>query len=105
MNIDPTVLLRLKKSNQTHLLSYWDQLDYEQRAILIRDITDIDLDRVTQAFQDIKDQLIEKPVDKELNEHENKETIDEIMEPIPEHLIGSVDKTSKEKLEHYRREG
>lgn len=105
MDIDPTILLRLKKSNQTHLLSYWDQLDHEQRAILIRDITNVDLDRVTQAFQGIKDQLIEKPIDKELNEYENKETIDQFMEPVPEHLTGSVDKTSREQLENYRREG
>ena len=105
MDIDSNILLRLKKSNQTHLLSCWDQLDHEQRAILIRDITNVDLDHVTQAFQGIKDQLIEKSVDKELNEHENKEPIDQFMEPVPEHLTGSVDKTSKEQLENYRREG
>jgi len=101
MDIDASILLRLKNADQMHLLSYWDQLDHEQRAICIRDITNIDFDRVTQAFQGIKDQLI----DKELNEHENRESIDEIMEPIPEHLTGSVDKTSKEQLENYRREG
>jgi UDP-N-acetylglucosamine/UDP-N-acetylgalactosamine diphosphorylase len=96
MNIDPSILLRLKNSNQIHLLSYWDQLDYEQRAILIRDISNIDFDYITQAFQGVKDQLIE---------HENEQTIDQFMEPIPEYLIGSIDKTSKEQLENYRREG
>jgi len=105
MNIDPNIVLHLKNFNQTHLLSYWDQLDHEQRAILIRDITNIDLDHITQAFNEVKDQLIEKSSDKELDEHENEETIDQIMEPIPEHLTGSVDKTSKEQLENYRREG
>jgi len=105
MNIDSTILLRLKNANQSHLVSYWDQLDHEQRAILVRDITNIDLDHITQAFQGVKDQLIEKSIDKELDEHENEQTIDEIMEPIPEHLTGSVDKTSKEQLENYRREG
>jgi UDP-N-acetylglucosamine/UDP-N-acetylgalactosamine diphosphorylase len=105
MDIDASILLRLKNANQMHLLSYWDQLDHEQRAIFIRDITNIDLDHITQAFEGIKDQLIEKPIDNELNEHENHESIDEIMEPIPEHLTGSVDKTSKEQLENYRREG
>ncbi len=105
MNIDPNIVLHLKNSNQTHLLSYWDQLDHEQRAILIRDITNIDLDHIKQAFNEVKDQLIEKSSDKELDEHENEQTIDQIMEPIPEHLTGSVDKTSKEQLENYRREG
>jgi UDP-N-acetylglucosamine/UDP-N-acetylgalactosamine diphosphorylase len=105
MDIDPTILLRLKNSNQKHLLAYWDQLDFEQRAILIRDITKTDFDHVTQAFQGIKDQLNQETIDKELIEHENEKTIDQIMEPIPEHLTGSIDKTSKEQLENYRREG
>lgn len=105
MDIDSTIYLRLKKANQTHLLSYWDQLDHEQRAILIQDINNVDLDHVSEAFQGIKNQLIETPIDKELNEAKHGETIDEIMEPVPEHLTGSVDKTSKEQLENYRREG
>jgi len=96
MTIDPDILFRLKNSNQTHLLSYWDQLDYEQRAILVRDIINTDFDHITQAFQEVKDQLIEKS---------NEQTIDQIMEPIPEYLTGSIDKTSKEQLENYRREG
>jgi UDP-N-acetylglucosamine/UDP-N-acetylgalactosamine diphosphorylase len=98
MNIDPDILLRLKNANQTHLVSYWDQLDHEQRAILIRDITNTDFAHVTQAFQGVKDQLMEIS---ELN----KQTIDQIMEPIPEHLTSSSDKISKEQLENYRREG
>ncbi|CAF4588491.1 unnamed protein product [Rotaria sp. Silwood2] len=105
MDIDPNVYIRLKNYNQTHLLSYWDQLDHQQRAILIQDINNIDLDYITQTFQHIKHQLIEKPIDNNLIEHENEETIDQIMEPIPEYLTGSVDKTSKEQLEYYRRKG
>lgn len=98
--MDSNLLLHLKKFNQTHLVSYWDQLDHEQRAILIRDIANTDFDHITHAFQGVQDQLIEKSDDQE-----NKPIIDEIMEPIPEHLTGSVDKTSKEQLENYRREG
>ncbi|CAF0847423.1 unnamed protein product [Rotaria sordida] len=105
MDIDPAIYIRLKNFNQIHLLSYWNQLDHEQRAILIQDINNIDLDHITQAFQHIKDQLIEKSIDNNLIEHENKETIDQIMQPIPEHLTGSIDKTSKEQLEYYRRKG
>jgi UDP-N-acetylglucosamine/UDP-N-acetylgalactosamine diphosphorylase len=96
MNTDPNILLRLKNSNQTHLLSYWEQLDYEQRAILIREIENTDFDYITQAFQGVQDQL---------NEHENEQTIDQMMKPVPENLTGSVDKTSKEQLQNYRREG
>ena len=101
MEVDPATLLRLKKSNQTHLISYWDQLDFEQRAILIRDITNVDLDLVTKAFDDIKDQL---PAN---SSHSDKDAlnVDDFMQPIPEHLHGSVDKTSKDQLERYRHEG
>lgn len=96
MEVDAATLLRLKNSNQTHLLSYWDQLDHEQRAILLRDISSIDLNRITEAFEGIKDQLVEQGKD---------ESIDDLMEPIPEHLTGSVEKTSKEQLDTYRRQG
>jgi UDP-N-acetylglucosamine/UDP-N-acetylgalactosamine diphosphorylase len=98
MNIDPDILIRLKNANQTHLVSYWEQLDYAQRAILIRDITSTDFGHVTQAFQGVKDQLNEKS-------DQNGLTIDQIMEPIPEHLTSSIDKISKEQIENYRREG
>lgn len=105
MDIDQSILLRLQKANQTHLISYWDQLDYEQRAILIRDICNLDLDRISQAFENIKDQIKQSSFDHSTNDDKNNETIDDIMEPIPECLIGSTDKASKEQLEYYRREG
>jgi UDP-N-acetylglucosamine/UDP-N-acetylgalactosamine diphosphorylase len=53
MDIDSNLLLRLNNAGQGHLVSYWDQLDHEQRAILIRDIMNVDLDHVSQAFRTI----------------------------------------------------
>ncbi len=103
MNIDPSLLLRLQHANQSHLVSYWDQLDCEERAILLRDISNVDFDHITHAFEGIKDQLVEKS--SENDEHAKHETIDQLMEPIPEHLTASMDQISKEQLEHYRREG
>ncbi|CAF1158903.1 unnamed protein product [Adineta ricciae] len=105
MNIDPDIVLRLNAAHQEHLLTYWSELDHEQRAILIRDITNVDLDHVTQAFHGIKDQLDDKRTHDDLNGDDKSKTIDELMEPIPEHLTGSVDQTTKDQLEHYRREG
>ena len=102
MEIDPSILLRLKNADQTHLVAYWDQLDHEQRAILIRDIINTDFDHVNQAFDDIKDQLTEQTT---ANEQANHQSIDDLMEPVPEHLSGSVDQTGKEQLEIYRRLG
>ncbi|UJR33156.1 hypothetical protein I4U23_020613 [Adineta vaga] len=105
MDIDSNTALHLKNSNQEHLVSYWNELDHEQRAILIRDISNVDLDRITEAFQSVKDQLVEQTANMNLNGSETNKSIDDLMEPIPEHLTGSVDKTSKDQLEHYRREG
>ena len=94
MEIDPIIFDRLKNAGQTHLVAFWDQLDHEQRAVLLRDIDKIDFDHVNQSFEAIQDQLVEK-----------KSNIDEFMEPIPDEIIGSIDRTSKEQIEIYRREG
>jgi UDP-N-acetylglucosamine/UDP-N-acetylgalactosamine diphosphorylase len=102
MEIDPSILHRLTNADQTHLISYWDQLDHEQRAILVRDITNTDFDHINQAFGDIKDQLTDQTTSNGPTEHTS---IDDLMEPVPEHQSGSVDKTSKEQLELYRRQG
>lgn len=95
MSIDSNLALRLKGYNQTHLLAYWDELDHEQRAILLRDIEKTDLEHVTHAYETVKDQLGEK----------NETPIDELMQPIPSHRTASIDKTTKEQLETYRRQG
>jgi len=102
MDIDPAIVLRLQNADQSHLLSYWAELDFEQRGILLRDICNTDFDHVNQAYKDIQDQLI-KPSDK--SENGPSKTIDELMEPIPAHSTGSVENASKEQLEQYRREG
>lgn len=98
MSLDSNLLLRLKHYDQTHLVSHWDELDHDQRAILLRDIEKIDLEHVTHAFETVKDQLVEKS-------QSNETPIDQLMEPIPEHRTASIDKTTKEQLENYRREG
>ena len=101
MSIDSNLLHRLKNFNQEHLVAYWDDLDVEQRAILLRDLGKVDLEHVTHAFESVKDQLVDRSDSKDASET----TIDQLMEPIPEQRIGSIEKTNKEQLESYRREG
>jgi len=96
MPIDPHILNHLQNYNQAHLISYWDQLDYEQRAILLRDIANTDFEHVSQAFEGIQNQLVEQNYE---------QPIDQLMEPIPEHLTGSIETSTKEQLDAYRREG
>lgn len=100
MEIDSDIQQRLTYTNQIHLLKYWPELNDEQRRILLRDINDVDFDRIQQAYETVKHELTD-----ELPASSPNEMIDDIMEPIPEHMAGSVNESSKEKLEEYRRHG
>ncbi|CAK9188705.1 unnamed protein product, partial [Sphagnum troendelagicum] len=113
MEIDPAVQLRLVNANQTHLLAHWTHLNDDQRAALLHDIAEVDFDRITRAFDGIKHELIDKSVATapETNGHgdakedNTPEMIDHVMEPIPDHLAGSIDEASKEQIEDYRQRG
>lgn len=103
MEIDSAVQQQLKNANQTHLLDYWSELNNEQRKILLHDISEVDFDRVNNAYDSIKHDLFA-----EQNGNSNEkipEVIDDIMEPIPDHMAGSIDEASEEELEHYRQLG
>lgn len=99
MEIDSAVQQRITNAKQTHLLAYWSELNDEQRKILLNDISEVDFDRVSQAYHAIQHEL--------LSETNNKtpEIIDDIIEPIPDHMAGSIDEASKEQLESYRQKG
>ncbi|CAF1435775.1 unnamed protein product [Rotaria sordida] len=101
MEIDSAIQQRLSKANQTHLLAYWSELNDEQRQILLHDINEVDFDRVKEAYDGIKHDLFTG-----INgENKKPEVIDDIMEPIPDHMAGSIDEASREELEDYRQKG
>jgi UDP-N-acetylglucosamine/UDP-N-acetylgalactosamine diphosphorylase len=103
MEIDSAVQQRLINANQIHLLAYWSELNNEQRKILLHDISEVDFERVQQAYNAIKHELLT-----EANGHMKdkiQEVIDDIMEPIPDHMAGSINEASKEQLENYRQQG
>ena len=102
MEIDSAVQQRLTYTNQSHLLAYWTDLTDEQRQILLHDISQVDFDRVQQAYDTIKHELIDESLTKK---DEPSEVIDDVMEPIPEHMAGSVYESSKEQLNDYRKRG
>ncbi|UJR33139.1 hypothetical protein I4U23_020596 [Adineta vaga] len=108
MEVDSSIKERLTKANQTHLLDYWSELTDEQRKILLHDINEIDFDRVTKAYNGIKDELLpnnEVHNQNDTNEKIVQDSIDDLMEPVPDSVTGSINETSKEKLEHYRQQG
>jgi len=103
MEIDSAVQQRLTNAKQTHLLAYWSELTDDQRKTLLHDISEVDFGRVKQAYDAIKHELLAETnsdtKDKPL------EVIDDIMEPIPDHMAGSINEASKEQLENYRQQG
>jgi UDP-N-acetylglucosamine/UDP-N-acetylgalactosamine diphosphorylase len=112
MEIDSAVKQRLTNANQAHLIAYWSEINDEQRQILLNDINEIDFDRVTEAYNGIKQELLADrtiPVNEGLKQGDQVETkqenIDDLMEPVPDSVTGSIDNTSKEQLENYRQKG
>jgi UDP-N-acetylglucosamine/UDP-N-acetylgalactosamine diphosphorylase len=113
MEIDSAVQQRLTNANQIHLLAYWSELNNEQRKILLHDINEVDFERVKQAYDAIKHELQTETSSISNGEAHNNgdqtngipEVIDDIMEPIPDHMAGSINEANKEQLDDYRQQG
>ena len=112
MEIPSAVKERVKDAGQQHLLAYWSELSDQQRQILLHDINEIDFARVRKAYEGVKEELLAELQPKShgtQNHCDTKETkqdnIDDIMEPVPDHVAGSINEASKEELESYRRRG
>ncbi|CAM4903263.1 unnamed protein product [Rotaria socialis] len=105
MNIDASIKQRLSDAHQSHLLDYWSELTEDQRGKLLEDINEIDFDRVRKAYHGIKQELIADqtiPNNEILDEDDEKrESIEDIMEPVPDAIIGSINQTSDEQLKIY----
>jgi hypothetical protein len=112
MEIDSVLKQRLTNANQAHILDYWAELNDEQRQILLHDINEIDFDRVTKAYDGIKQELFSdatipnvEVLKQDADEETKQECIDDIMEPCPDYITGSIIEASTEQLESYRRKG
>jgi hypothetical protein len=112
MEVDSAIKQRLTNANQAHLIAYWSELNDEQRQILLHDINEIDFDRVTKAYNGIKQELFADPTIPNIEElkqgdqvDRKQENIDDLMEPVPDSVTGSIDEASKEQLESYRQRG
>jgi hypothetical protein len=112
MEIDSAIKQRLINANQAHLIDYWSELNDKQRQILLNDINEIDFDRVTKAYNSIKQELLADPTiphNEEVKQDDQVETkqenIDDLMEPVPDTVTGSINEASQEQLESYRQKG
>ena len=102
MEIPTSVNERLANAGQSHLLSFWSGLNDQQRQMLLHDIDEIDFNRVRKAFEAVKQELSTDPgVHQNGTDNKQTENIDDIMEPIPDEILGSVDGTSEDDLERF----
>ena len=76
--------LRLKEYGQCHLLEYWDVLDSTQQEKLFEELSNLDLDYVTQSFERCVNQV---------NTQGTK--LDDKMQPLPSAICGSILKVRK----------
>ncbi|RWS29385.1 UDP-N-acetylhexosamine pyrophosphorylase-like isoform X2 [Leptotrombidium deliense] len=86
----------LKQYKQEHLLSFWHQLNDEQRASLYEDLQSIDFDSVTRIF--------EQCMNPEFGG--NSCAIDDhLLEPLTDDIHEGVTKTTAEQLKSYKQLG
>lgn len=105
MEIPSEIQQRLTDANQLHLLKYWSELKDDQRQILLHDLHEIDFERVKKAYDGIKHELLGDTSSEDQNGCDNQNNIDDLMEPIPDHITGSINEASREQLDDYRRQG
>ena len=63
---------QLQKFDQEHLLAFWDQLSEEEQTLLYNELSQLDLEYVTQSFERCVADLNAKA-----------EKLDDRMEPLP----------------------
>ncbi|BFF93182.1 UDP-N-acetylhexosamine pyrophosphorylase-like protein 1 [Drosophila madeirensis] len=85
---------RLAQVHQEHLLKFWHELTPDERADLVRDIEELNLDEIKQYFDRAT-----------VSMNENGIKLDDRLQPMPEGKVISIARTPKEQLHAYRDEG
>ncbi|XP_030376661.1 UDP-N-acetylhexosamine pyrophosphorylase isoform X2 [Scaptodrosophila lebanonensis] len=85
---------RLAQVGQEHLLKFWPDITADERADLVRDIEELNLDEIKLYFDRATVSL-----------NENGIKLDDRLQPIPEGKVISIARTSPERLSAYRSEG
>lgn len=86
---------KLASYGQEHLVQFWDELNDEERSLLIADIKELNLEEVQSFFSRATASLVE----------ESAEKLDDRLQPVPESTFMSTTRSSKEQLQNYEHEG
>lgn len=84
----------LNHYGQAHLLNFWDDLNQTQQVNLLTEIKNLNLKEVTQYFADANQSL------KAANDK-----IDDLLEPLPAAVCGSVTRCSVQQIHDYYKLG
>ena len=84
----------LNHYGQAHLLNFWDDLNQTQQVNLLAEIKKLNLKEIVQYFADANQTL------KTVN---NK--IDDLLEPLPAAVCGSITRCSAQQIQDYYKLG
>lgn len=85
---------KLTRYGQEHLLRFWDELNDEERNLLVSDIKELNLEEVQQFFKRATASL-----------EEDSQKLDDRMRPVLESTFMSTQRTNREQLNVYEHEG
>lgn len=106
MEVPTDVRQRLIEAGQIHLLKYWSELNDDQRRSLLHDIDEMDFHRVRRAYEAIKSELSgNEALQTSVENGAFTESIDDVMEPIPDEVKGSINEANASELDKYRQAG
>lgn len=85
---------QLNEHGQQHVLKFWDTLTELQKQTLYKELSNINLAQVGEYFKNAQATL-----------QAASEKIDDLLEPVPKELCGSVTETGADTLHKYETEG
>ena len=85
---------KLKRFNQEHLLDFLNELDDEQKLLLINDIKSIDFVKVDQLFKEVS-----------TDEIDCQSSFDNKLEPLNDQVYQSIKDWNDVKKDYYRQIG
>lgn len=85
---------RLASNDQEHLLKYWDDLSNEEKEQLYKELNSLDYEEINKDFKTAMQTL-----------QSASEKIDDLLQPLPAEVCGSITTCDKNTLKNYQTQG
>ncbi|KAJ8299261.1 hypothetical protein KUTeg_023321 [Tegillarca granosa] len=93
MNIE-SLKSRLASNGQEHLLNYWDDLSNEEKEQFYKELNSLDYEEINRDFKTAMQTL-----------QSASEKIDDLLQPLPAEVCGSISTCDKNTLKNYQTQG